>query len=453
MNLKPRSCLCAALLLLSSMFVATGRAQYVEDSVDCGATTVGSLCYNPRAGVVYGTSEYGPFFAISVDSNRIVSSTWFDYPVWVVYDSTDNKAYCIVRTADYDTIMVMDGTTHQRIGAIPLEWGTRAVWNPDNDRLYVTMDEMNKVAVIDCEADTIITEIPVGSGAVSAVLNRTHQKLYVQNWDSYDVSIIDLATNQVIKTIPAGNVPAVGCYSMVGDKYYGGGSHEILVLDGLTDSVVTSIPLLGYPGPMVEVPVHHLVVVATSDSLLSVDVDYDSVVARVPAGRVTQMLVWSANTDQVYASNSFDEVAAFTGDGRRVIARLSLGDFPFGLALAPEFGRLYVGNLNTQYVYVIRDTASGIQEQPSPGPPAAALVARPNPFSRSVAIVWNTLTTGGHVARVYAQDGRLVRQARTPAGEARWVWDGRNDSGAEVPPGVYFLEVAGIARAKIVKLK
>jgi flagellar hook assembly protein FlgD len=54
---------------------------------------------------------------------------------------------------------------------------------------------------------------------------------------------------------------------------------------------------------------------------------------------------------------------------------------------------------------------------------------------------------------VYAQDGRLVREARVPAGEARWVWDGRNDSGAEAPAGVYFIEAAGIARALVVKLK
>jgi flagellar hook assembly protein FlgD len=54
---------------------------------------------------------------------------------------------------------------------------------------------------------------------------------------------------------------------------------------------------------------------------------------------------------------------------------------------------------------------------------------------------------------VYAQDGRLVRQARIPAGEARWVWDGRDDSGSPLPPGVYVLETGPGVRAKVVKLK
>jgi len=78
---------------------------------------------------------------------------------------------------------------------------------------------------------------------------------------------------------------------------------------------------------------------------------------------------------------------------------------------------------------------------------------RPNPFRRNAAVIWNSPASGGEVARVYAQDGRLVRQARIPSGEARWVWDGRDDSGAALPPGVYVLEAGPGLRAKVVKLK
>jgi len=80
-------------------------------------------------------------------------------------------------------------------------------------------------------------------------------------------------------------------------------------------------------------------------------------------------------------------------------------------------------------------------------------VASPNPFTRSVAVAWDPLLKGVDVARVYSQDGRLVRQAQIPAGEARWVWDGRDDFGATLPPGVYVLETESGIRAKVVKLK
>ncbi len=52
-----------------------------------------------------------------------------------------------------------------------------------------------------------------------------------------------------------------------------------------------------------------------------------------------------------------------------------------------------------------------------------------------------------------SQDGRLVRQDQISAGRNRWVWDGRDDSGAHLPPGVYVIEARPRLRAKVVKLK
>jgi DNA-binding beta-propeller fold protein YncE len=142
-----------------------------------------------------------------------------------------------------------------------------------------------------------------------------------------------------------------------------------------------------------------------------------------------------------------------TVDGSRIIKTIPLGDAPFVIASAPVHRRLYVGNNNTSFVYVLRDVA-GVEEPQSPRPGlCGALSVAPNPFTRSVTIVWNSLTKGGGVARVYAQDGRLVKQAQILAGESRWVWDGRDDSGATLPPGVYVLETGSGVRAKAVKLK
>jgi len=77
----------------------------------------------------------------------------------------------------------------------------------------------------------------------------------------------------------------------------------------------------------------------------------------------------------------------------------------------------------------------------------------PNPFSRSVAASWNSPARGGDAARVYAQDGGLVRQAQIPTGEVSWVWDGKDSRGRPVPPGVYVLAAPGGVRAKAVKLR
>jgi YVTN family beta-propeller protein len=438
----------AAVMLL---IVATGRAQYVEDSVDCGANGAGSLCYNSMAGVVYGAAQYGPFFAISAESNKVVSSTAFDFPIWVVYDSLDNKAYCFVRTNDYDTLMVMDGTTHRRIGQIPLEWADRGVWNPDNNRLYVTMGEMDKVAVVDCSGDTVIAMIRTGQYPLGITLNRQHQKLYVLNTDGESMSIINLITNEVIRTIRLNNVPQAGCYSTVADKYYCGLSREVDVIDGVGDTVMSRVAVADVPTAMVENPMHDLVLVAVGDSVLAVSTSADTVVARLQVGRHPWNLVWSSTTDQVYTANYSQDVTALAGDGSQVRRVVPVGHDPHALALAPGHGRLYVGHLGSRFVYVIRDTVSGVQEEPPAGPRlCAGLTASPNPFRRQVTVECGPNETG---VLVYARDGRVVADMRLSPNHGRYSWDGRTASGEEAPSGVYFAVTrSGVHRARMVKL-
>jgi len=54
---------------------------------------------------------------------------------------------------------------------------------------------------------------------------------------------------------------------------------------------------------------------------------------------------------------------------------------------------------------------------------------------------------------VYAPDGSLIREAEIPIGACRWVWDGRDNRGRAVPPGVYVVTAPGGTRAKAIKLR
>jgi hypothetical protein len=94
-----------------------------------------------------------------------------------------------------------------------------------------------------------------------------------------------------------------------------------------------------------------------------------------------------------------------------------------------------------------------IAEQPMKSKFNRTLSVEPNPFTRNAAVAWSPSLSSRGTLRVYAQDGRLVRQAEIPVGTSRWVWDGRDDSGALLPPGVYVLQTGPGLRAKVVKLK
>jgi YVTN family beta-propeller protein len=453
-----------AVLLLCCLFVATGRAQYVEDSIDVGGSWVGSLAYNSREDVLYGRCQQASiFFAISCDSNKVINSFPLSRPRQMTYDSIDNKAYCPYEGADGESLAVIDGQSHTLVKRIGMPGETTAVWDPISDRVYVSCQSTNKVAVVDCATDSLLTYIPVGACPLKLYINTLRRKLYVLNSDAGTVSIVNMTTNQVIKTVSVGGYPNAGYYSRSADKFYSAGPYDqCVVIGGLSDTIVTRIPVPGIEDILGAAGNGDagLVYLGTfsghnSDSVVTVLAEKDSIIATTWVGREPWGLAYSSQSGLLYCASAITgEVRVLSADGARVLGRLQIGYYPFVFAPAERHGRLYVGCLGSRHVYVISDTATGaIAEQRSLRPELGGVSVTPNPFSRTATVVWNALPRGGDVAQVYAQDGRSIRQAQIPAGEDRWVWDGRDDAGATVPPGVYVVEVRTGIRAKVVKVR
>jgi len=446
--------------LICCMFAALGRAQsYVEDSIDVGGAWVGSLAYNSRQDVMYGASESGVFFAISCDSNKLIKSLPLGGAFAVTYDSIDNKAYCVYD----DSLLVVDGSSHSRvkslaIGGIP----TVAVWDQASDRVYVSCQDANKVAVVDCVTDSVLKYISVGACPMKMYLNEPGRKLYVQDYDAGTVSVIDLTTDQVIKTLNVGGYPNVGYYCSGAGKFYSGGPvRQCVVISGQSDDIVARIPLSGN-ADVVSLTGNHngtLVYLGTSDGgiddyVATVSTVNDSVQATAVVDGGPEALACYWGSGLVYcATVRRGWVYVLSSDGALVLDSLQVGWSPFVFAQVPRHDRLYLGHLGSGFVYVLRDTSAGVLEwQPRSGF-SDAIRVKPNPFTRSVTLVWNSATKLGDAVRVCAADGRLVREARMPKGQTRWVWDGLNSAGLPTPPGVYVLETGAGERAKVVKLR
>ncbi len=457
MNITPRHCLFAA-LLLCCLLVATGRAQYVEDSIDVGGAWVGSLAYNSREDVIYGASESGWFFAISCDSNRVVSQFPLPGALSVCYDPLDNKAFCTYQWTD--SLLVVDGQTHSRVRAISIPGATMAVWDSVLDRVYVSCQNSAQVAVVDCAVDSLLTYIPVGRCPIEMHINTLRRKLYVLNYDDHSISVVDMTTNLVLATVIVGGYPNAGYYCRSVDKFYCGGDDEVVVLDGCVDSVVARIRVAqdhdvdALSGSDVRGVV--LASAADHDSrLYAIDAASNTVDAVIRAGDVVDAICWSPLSDRFYCTSAFtDEVIVLSGDGRQLLETLPVGENPFVVAASPVQKRLYVGHLGCHKVYVIRDASMPWTPRSEPDT-AFALLLDPSPFRDRLSVASRTATALGEV-RVYAQDGRLVRSmnaAKSTASGLRLTWDGRDSQARLVPPGVYVVTAAGGARAKAVKLR
>jgi YVTN family beta-propeller protein len=445
--LGPAVCLC--------LLAGTAYPQYVEDSIQVPGAWVGSLVYNSREDVVYGASEDGYVFAIGCSDNRIIASLEVKWALGLAYDSTDNKAWCSYYGREQESLAVIDGATH----------ATMPVWDRVTDRVYVSCQTTNRVAVLDGKTDSLLCYIPVGACPIKMCINTMRRKLYTLNYDAGSVSVVDLGTNQVIKTVATGGIPEAGHYSAKQDKMYVSGAWDVAVLDGASDSVIARIPLQMNARAYAEAEAHDLLMVGAGgvgggapDTVFIVDVRTNVLVAGRPVGRDPWCLVWSPATDLVYCANSSsNSVTVLTGDGSLIAATLAASSAPFTLLPVLRHRRVYVGHLNSRWVYVIGDSVLGIEETKSSMDVRVRPVeVRPNPFSRATTISWFEL--GMSAARVYGTDGSLIRELpprETRNGSRRTTWDGQDVDGRNSPPGVYCVRLASETAvvARLVKVR
>jgi YVTN family beta-propeller protein len=451
-----------------SLIAAVGRVypQWVEDSIDVPGAWVGSLVYNSREDVIYGASEQGFFFAISAESNRVVAQYPLRGAFKICYDSVDNKAYASYYGSDQDSLAVIDGTSHQVVKRMEMPGATMPVWDPVSDRVYVSCQTVGKVAVLDARSDSLLCYISVGAYPIKMHMNTLRRKLYVQNSDAGTVSVINLLTNQVIKTIVVGGIPNAGYYSRRADKYYcssPSGTGRVAVIDGRGDSVLTRIPLPAHGEALSMDGDERIATVVMGVSTDSGNHAYfmnalnDSVLSVLNTGRDPYAMLFNPSSGLVYSANSSSStVSVMTGDGSSLVTTLPVGGAPFVLAAVPRHQRIYVGHLNCNRVLVIKDTVERPPEgQPSEPDTVTGLRLSPSPFRDRLSIVSGTTVTADEV-RIFGEDGRLMRvlnMTKSASGVLRSSWDGRDSRGRSVPAGVYFVEAAGIARAKVVKLE
>ena len=154
-----------------------------------------------------------------------------------------------------------------------------------------------------------------------------------------------------------------------------------------------------------------------------------------------------ARTCQTYVKNALD--LANNNSNFVQTSPCTVPTFAATLALSPDRSR--GAGIATQ-------TGSGTQDSQESGVEDGALPSginfvAPNPFSQTIQIVYTigSSTNSEVEISVYNVAGRLMRTIATGAqdvGRHQVDWNGTNDAGYRVSPGVYFIhsKIAGVAQ-------
>ena len=455
--MTPRPQLLSASVLLIAALALPARGQYLETVISLGHGAQ-DILWNPTSNKVYTANYDNTVSIINGATNEVITTLATpEGPFEPAWNSVTNKVYVVC--SDANRVVAIDGQTDAITANVALPgWPGPAAYSAASNKLYVSLDD-GRVSVIDGNADTLIRTVRVQSyGGLLLLWHPLTNRVFCST-DCDTIAVLDCASDQVLSKIPTGfgggGFIWDRCYNPVNGFAYFGGAGGVLALTAEGDSIITRVP--GYVYGLCAVPFPNKLYLDgwhLDDQVGVLDCNTNTVSDSIMlcAGPMAcDTVQGKVYVSYVSTSDSLGVVDARTDS---VILSMPCPAAPRnGVCWNSTNSRAYFATQDT-FIYVVRDTTTGIAEQPTPETRIASMLASPNPFIASVELSGGSKSEPPAELCVYSRTGErvaLLHPAETRAGRWRCAWDGRDDLGRAVPAGVYFVRSAGLVTRSVVK--
>lgn len=233
---------------------------------------------------------------------------------------------------------------------------------PPTNRAYVTNFGSNSLSVIDTLRNTVLTNIPVGTGPQGVAVNSTNNRAYVANFSVGTLSVINIVSNTVVATVTVGQ----GAWGVVVNpalsRAYVTNSNggTLSVIDTTNNTVLRTVAVGTGPRGVAVNSATNLVYVSNSGSntVSVVDAASNSVTATVNVGSTPQDIALNPSTSRAYVANSFgSSLSVINTVSNALVTTVPVGANPQGVAVNLSANRAYVANSGSSTVFVI-DTSN-----------------------------------------------------------------------------------------------
>jgi YVTN family beta-propeller protein len=211
-----------------------------------------------------------------------------------------------------------------------------------------------------------------GFGATAIGINSVTNRIYAANSKSNNVSVIDGETDSVITTIDAGNNSQGITVNPITNRIYLANtfSNSVSVIDGASNSVISIINVGHVPFRLGVNPTTNCIYVANSysDTVSVINGDTNTVIATVNVGGGPSGVAVNPTTNLVYVSNDeSNSVSVINGDNNTVVASIGVGTGPGGIEVNSSNNRVYVANYSSNTISVIDGGANSVMATLSVG--------------------------------------------------------------------------------------
>lgn len=249
-------------------------------------------------------------------------------------------------------------------------------YNPDNNKLYVSLTNNAFLSVIDGSTNTVVGNIPTPFPNGNAFSPVDHM-IYVTNYWDGTVTKVDPLTDTVVGTIPLGNNQTfigpmfIAVNTFNGMLYVGTNTGTVYVVNPFTSTIVTTIPVNFPTGGMAFNPFNGMLYVtlpqnSPSDTVAVINTSTNALVTNIPIESAPFGVTVNPSNGMVYVASEHAAVTVITSSNTvaATITPPTVGSevlHPHGITFNPDNGKVYVSGITGgihDYVFAIDSTHS-----------------------------------------------------------------------------------------------
>jgi len=250
-----------------------------------------------------------------------------------------------------------NGYTYTLAATISPPSGSSAFYaavDPDTQTVYVA-DGSNEVLVISESTDTVTATIPVDGGPDAVGVDPSTDTIYVSTFDN-GVAVINGATDTVTDTIPLGAAIGMAVDPATNTVYViGQGTGTVSVIDGGTNTVTGTLTGFSDPVGIAVDPGTGQLWIADrgTDVVTVIDVATDAVAGTIDTSAAPLEVAVNPVTQTAYVTGATGSLWAISESTLAVTATISVGIVPAAVAVDSSANVIYVGDSNTDELYVL----------------------------------------------------------------------------------------------------
>jgi YVTN family beta-propeller protein len=225
--------------------------------------------------------------------------------------------------------------------------------NASSNKIYVVNQSGNSVTVIDGVTD-LTTTVATGSYPMALAVNSVTNQIYVVNGNDNSMTVIDGASNRTI-TVSAGAAPVAIAVNAVTNRIYVANfySSSVTIIEGTTYAT-TSVNVGPHPCSLsVNSSTNKIYVANYSGGTVSAIDGATGAVTPIAVGTGPRAVAVDQITNQIYVAN-FESSSVSVIDGATyAVTPVNVGLYPVALAVDPVLNLIYVANSGDDTATVI----------------------------------------------------------------------------------------------------